>query len=145
MQSKLVLFLLFFVPVFINYSCQKSETTEHPKPPTPNHSVEFTVKVCDQNIDVTCQEVSALQIVPGAEIYLYDSQEKRDAGQQEIGFGITTISGIYTFSGLEAGDFFYTAIHPSPNTIEGDGKEKSMVRISPNAFNLKVEILYLKN
>lgn len=145
MKFKNVLSFVLLTSLVLAFGCNGTTETVTPTGPTiPTYTVDFIVQVCDEGIDQSCQDDNSLQVVPSADIYLYDSQEKRDAGQQEIAKGVTTISGTYAFSGLEAGDYFYTVIHPSPNLVEGNGVEQLMVRISPNTSKVVAEVLFFK-
>lgn len=134
--------LFLFLPLLI-IGCKKDDDGGTNPPIEPVYSVTFNALVCDTEIDITCTDESSKTIAPNVNIFLFESEQARELHQQIVSEGKTDINGQITFGNLPSGDYFYSAVHPDPNSVTEE-IVLHFVRISPNTTNNKEEVLFQK-
>ncbi|MCR9287664.1 MAG: hypothetical protein NXI23_09800 [Bacteroidetes bacterium] len=139
MKNRRFLFLLFLFAVM---SCGKdSDNVMEEDPIMTSYSATFRTIVCDQEIDIDCNAEDSKIAAPSVQIFLFESVQARDLGQQIVTEGVTDINGYIGFTGLEAKDYFYLAIHPDPTVVEA-ALIQHHIRISPNTPSLVEEVVF---
>jgi len=136
--------LIFLFPLFVLFGCQKEADTGGEDPGTKTYTVVFTTLTCDRELNLNCQDVASKTITPIVEIYFFESEYEREEGELVFKNGVTDAGGKLSFTGLEAGDYFYTALHPHPHEVQND-VINHFVRISPNTYRVSEEVLFVGN
>lgn len=135
-------FALLYLLIFFLYSCNKSNETDFGCEPncTEYFSVEFSIFLCDAEIDQTCQIDSSRTPIQSADIFLFETAEFRTHGNPILANGTTNSDGLATINGLEVGDYFIKII--ASNLQQ---EKEIVVRINPNTVSpSKEEVFFVK-
>jgi hypothetical protein len=137
-------YFLYLIVLFSVVGCAKEDTRTEEKLTTKvSHSASFKAIICDQSVDIDCEEVASKMPAANVQIYLFESVEARILGQQIVTEGVTDINGYVGFSGLEAKTYFYSAFYPNPDEVK-NVLEEYHIRISSNTPSVNEEIIFLR-